>query len=350
MICKPFPVVFALFVCLLTQPLLGQEDSESDAAALAKIRGRSTPAMLRAFSSVVAQARSSVVRFDRDGKEVALGVVVDAGGLVLSKASELEVAEFTCRLANGHTADARVIATDAETDLALVRVSVGGLRPIEWASPTAIVGEWVVTPGIESAPEALGILSVPARKIPPKRALMGVQLDLDARINWVIPGMGAEKAGLKSGDTLVGVNGTGVTNREQLVKALSRFREGQTVDVRVRRDTNELGMNVQLGLRKEPSNGRRGGDRQERMNRFGSQLSRRAEDFEMALQHDTVLQSWQCGGPLLNLEGKAIGLNIARAGRVASYALPSELVEQAFSRLKQQLESPVSQEKDPPHL
>ncbi|MBI4661526.1 MAG: PDZ domain-containing protein [Verrucomicrobia bacterium] len=67
--------------------------------------------------------------------------------------------------------------------------------------------------------------------------------------------------------------------------------------------------------------------RQDRMNRMGGELSQRAEGFELAIQHDTVLQPWQCGGPLVNLDGKAVGLNIARAGRVASYALPAELVK-----------------------
>jgi len=67
------------------------------------------------------------------------------------------------------------------------------------------------------------------------------------------------------------------------------------------------------------------------MNRLGTELSERAEGFQMALQHDTVLQPWQCGGPLVNLDGKAIGLNIARAGRTASYALPASLVQQIIS-------------------
>ena len=57
------------------------------------------------------------------------------------------------------------------------------------------------------------------------------------------------------------------------------------------------------------------------------------EDFELVIQHDTDLQSWQCGGPLVDLSGKAVGLNIARAGRVASYALPAELVERIIHTL-----------------
>ena len=34
-----------------------------------------------------------------------------------------------------------------------------------------------------------------------------------------------------------------------------------------------------------------------------------------------------CGGPLVDLDGKVIGLNIARVSRVASYAIPADRVK-----------------------
>ena len=54
-------------------------------------------------------------------------------------------------------------------------------------------------------------------------------------------------------------------------------------------------------------------------------LSGRRSGFP-ALQHDTVLHPDQCGGPLVNLDGKVVGINIARASRVASYAIPADVV------------------------
>ena len=55
----------------------------------------------------------------------------------------------------------------------------------------------------------------------------------------------------------------------------------------------------------------------------------------MAIQHDSVLNPGDCGGPLVDLEGKAIGLNIARAGRVESYALPAGIVRETVEKLLQ---------------
>ena len=54
----------------------------------------------------------------------------------------------------------------------------------------------------------------------------------------------------------------------------------------------------------------------------------------VVLQHDTVLRPNQCGGPVVNLDGQAVGVNIARAGRVASYALPASVVLPLLEELK----------------
>ena len=63
-------------------------------------------------------------------------------------------------------------------------------------------------------------------------------------------------------------------------------------------------------------------------------LSNRRSGFATFLQHDTVIKPRDCGGPLVDLEGKTVGINIARAGRVESYAIPSELVKAVLPELK----------------
>jgi S1-C subfamily serine protease len=54
----------------------------------------------------------------------------------------------------------------------------------------------------------------------------------------------------------------------------------------------------------------------------------------MALQHDTPLSPSECGGPLIDLSGKIVGVNIARAGRVDSLALPAATVLSVIESLK----------------
>ena len=62
------------------------------------------------------------------------------------------------------------------------------------------------------------------------------------------------------------------------------------------------------------------------MNEMGGPLSERRNGFPMILQHDTVLRPSDCGGPLVDLDGKVIGINIARAGWSETYAAPAEAV------------------------
>src|SRR5690606_15227199 len=64
------------------------------------------------------------------------------------------------------------------------------------------------------------------------------------------------------------------------------------------------------------------------------QLSFRRTGFESVLQHDTFLLPEHCGGPLCDLDGHVVGINIARAERIASYALPAAAILPWIDELK----------------
>ncbi len=59
----------------------------------------------------------------------------------------------------------------------------------------------------------------------------------------------------------------------------------------------------------------------------------RLSGFDRVLQHDTVLNPDTCGSPLLDSQGRVVGLNIARAGRVVSYALPAAVVQEELDSM-----------------
>jgi serine protease Do len=316
-------------------PLAGAQDS-SPSATLPRNRYRNGEETLRAFAPVSEATRYSIVKLNVNGATVALGTVVETNGLVLTKASELKKGKLTCWLAVEKEVDAEVVATDEDEDVALVRVQAPGLKPIQWAAGEVSVGQWAITPGIAETPQAVGIISALPRRIRPPRALMGVQFDFGGaapKIAELLPGLGAEKAGLKPGDVIVGLNHVTVTNREQVVETLREFREGQTVKLRVRRAEQEFDAEVRLMV---PRSGQLGAEvnPQQRQSRLTGEISQRAEGFEQAIEHDSVLHPWLCGGPLVNLDGKAIGLNIARASRVSTYALPARLVKRIFDNLR----------------
>ncbi len=329
---KPVLLVFAL-ACLAH---LAGAQHNAFASTLPRNRFRNGEETLRAFAPISAATRQSIVKFNVDGATVALGTVMDTNGLVLTKASELKNGKLTCWLATEQEVPAEVVSIDEDEDVALVRVHARGLKPIQWASGEVTIGQWAITPGIAETPHAVGIISALPHRVRPPRALIGVRFDFGTstpRIDEVMPKLGAEKAGLKAGDVILAVNGTAMTNREQVVETLREFRDGQTIKLRLRRAEKEFEAQVRMMT---PRSGQPGSGlySSQRLSRVTGAVSRRAEGFERAIEHDTVLRPWLCGGPLVNLEGKAIGMNIARAGRVTTYALPAGLVKREFEHLK----------------
>lgn len=294
-------------------------------------------AVLDAFKPVVAKPSESTVRIAIDGADVALGTIVSADGFIITKASLLK-GKIVCFTKDGDRYPARVVGTEEEHDLAMLKVQATGLKAIEWRSSlTAEVGNWVASPGLSERPVAIGVVSVATRKIPNiemgKSGFLGVILNRDkdnAVIDVVSAGSAAEKAGLKQGDVVLAVAGKKILTADKLISTIQGFKPGETVALMIKRGKDEKEMKVTLG--KRPILDRN--DRGDRMNAMGSKLSDRRIGFPVLLQTDQVVKPHECGGPLVDLDGKAVGINIARGGRTESYAIPSEAVQALLSDLK----------------
>ena len=96
--------------------------------------------------------------------------------------------------------------------------------------------------------------------------------------------------------------------------------------MKVRRGDKELDIKITLGKRPVP--------RVEIQNRMGSELSSRRTGYPMVLQFDGLIKPADCGGPLVNLEGKVIGISICRAGRAENWAIPAEAIKPLLADLK----------------
>ncbi|HBE96735.1 MAG TPA: hypothetical protein DDW68_06150, partial [Verrucomicrobiales bacterium] len=66
----------------------------------------------------------------------------------------------------------------------------------------------------------------------------------------------------------------------------------------------------------------------------GGKLSKRRNDFPRTLYHDQVLKPQNCGAPLINRKGEVVGLNIARALRHRSLAIPAKTVNEVAKKLR----------------
>ena len=319
----------------------------ADAAGLApggSFRGavvKAAPSVVNVYSAKAAPRRRSPYLFggdDEDGGMAAglgSGVVVSADGLILTNNHVVEGADqIAVALAGGEPAEAKLLGADPESDLAVLKIGVRGLKPITFAPPDAAqVGDIVlalgnpfgvgqtVTQGIISATgrNRLGIntfenfiqtdaainpgnsggalIDVEGRLVGINTAIfsqsggsqgigfaipvslatqvveqivakgrvergwLGVAAtDVEsetgkpggALITGVLRGGPADKAGIKPGDIVLGVNGKPVVDTRELVSETAALAPGTRAELTIARAGKPSSVAVELGRRPAP--------------------------------------------------------------------------------------------------
>lgn len=290
--------------------------------------------LLSAFRDVVAAARLSTVRVLVDEETVVLGTIVGSDGWIVTKGSEVEGA-VRCRLPDGRELPAKSFGSDGDTDLTLLKVEATDLAAVRWSTAGApAVGDWVATAGQDARPIAVGIVSVPRRSVPAEKisGVLGVVLESSrgaARIDRIIDESAAQAANLQAGDEIIRVGNRMIDSKRALIRTIGEHEPGTTLEIAVRRKGKELVLSATLT---HPFGAFL--SRIATQNQMGGALSRRRSGFPAVVQHDTVLQPEHCGGPIVNLDGDAVGINIARSGRTESFALPADVVAAVLEKLR----------------
>ncbi|MGL4424011.1 MAG: S1C family serine protease [Gemmataceae bacterium] len=306
----------------------------SSTLAQSDMPGKKT--VTRLFSDIVSKVADSTVRVRVNGKDLYLGTVVDAKGYILTKGDELDGA-ISVRLRDGSEHDAVYVGYDEGSDLAMLKIDAE-LSPVSFVDATkAQPGNWVAASGTDSEAVAAGVVSVGSRKLfneeafftGKPRGYLGILLKMNddeglyiESVNESSPSRGK----LKANDAIIRVNDFTVKGRTDLQGYLSKKKPGEEVTVIVLRGEKELEFKIKLA---ESPDSR--GDMQ---NKMGSTLSRRRTGFPNVITTDAVVKPTDCGAPLVDLEGNVLGIVIARAGRVESWALPAETIRPLIAKFK----------------
>ncbi len=279
------------------------------------------------FVRTVKPILPGMVRIRQGATAVAFGLIVDPDGWIVTKANCIDsTKKVTCFIAAEKTddkitfkaTDATIVATDDVNDLMLLKVDAKGLTVPKFDEEfTAPVGQWVLTPSVEKGLAGLGIISVPPLAIPKERGVAGIVLEEregKLYVGDVAKDFPAAKAGIKKGDRIVKVNGAYVYTADQCTNEFKKFDIGSKFNLEIESEgkTRTVEMELTAGIHHKPNE----------MNG----LSKRRSGYDRVIQHDSVIRPEECGGPLVNLDGIVVGLNIARAGRVETYALPIKTV------------------------
>ncbi|HMO14975.1 MAG TPA: PDZ domain-containing protein [Pirellulaceae bacterium] len=289
------------------------------------------------FNEVTKPVGKSIVRVKSGSRTLALGAIVDENGFVLTKKSELR-GDLSVELHDGSKHAAVVFGIHEPSDLALLKIEKTRLTPIVWnaSEDSMLAGSWVITANPQGEVESLGVLSVGPRLIRGGHGFMGIQMDIahrpGAKISEVTANSPAERAKLKAGDVIIRIEGQDIADSQGLRAVVSGKSPGDELTLTIQRGAATIDLRITLGSNLDAMNPEM--QRANMQNNMGGRLSRRRFDFPLAFQHDSVLAPNQCGGPVLNINGEAIGINMARNGRVASLALPVSVIVPLIDQLK----------------
>jgi S1-C subfamily serine protease len=222
--------------------------------------------------------------------------------------------------------EVKIVHIDKKWDVALIKVDAQDLTPAEFAPDSKLEqGTWVVVNGATSRTKRrvlAGIISAQAREIP-KDGVVGLGLVLEKvkdklQVKDVSQGGGADLGGVKVNDIIVNLEQKKVAEAKDIAEILAGKKLGEEVKLTVKRAGKDVELTVKLAIldgSEKPM------DRNDQMS---GDFSERRSDFPRVIQHDILANSNTMGGPVLNMQGQVVGMNIARANRCETYAIPVE--------------------------
>lgn len=290
------------------------------------------PAVHAAFEDAREYLQTSSAVFRRGRTEIIFGTVVSPDGHILTKASELgDLADVSVTVDRERYDDPVLVAEDPTWDLALVKIEAEGLIPVDLSMASDPPhGTWLVANGATTRSKRrvqIGVVAANPREVFSKGGtVLGVALKADDEkiiVDSVEEGTGAEKAGLQAGDQIVSFAGDEVEKREDLIELLKERRVGEVVAIGIKREDEEMEFEVELAGRVDVF-----GEKATRNDGMSGDYSPRRTGFPRVMQHDIMGNRHFMGGPVFDLDGHCVGMNIARFSRCETYAVPAAELRQ----------------------
>lgn len=285
---------------------------------------------LAAVDAISLHAKASVALiYNEKGRITTTATWVGSDGYFLTKASDAPMlGQATIRWGNKQSAPIREIYRAPAHDLVLAQaVSVSGVKPVTFdIKPRPIAyGQWLTSPVKGGKEIKIGVMSAQRRTIKGEGAAMGVRMDEKTnkgggvRIVGIAEDSPAAAAGLRYDDVLIELAGEPLNEFKRVHEIIRNRQPGEQIEVKYRRENKILSAQVRLASRTKILQNWEGED-------FANGgISIRTDNFSQVIQHDLPMHPLDMGSPLLDLEGHAIGINIARVDRVTTFALPAEI-------------------------
>lgn len=302
-------------------PFLNERDT--------KVLDAQAEAYYKVVDPIAARVGKYAVQVKMGNRQLAMGTVTAAG--VVTKWSEIQKVQRGLEIlgSDGVRRGVKVKAVYKDYDLAVLSY-IGDLDAVDFetaASPG--VGSFLVLAGPGNAAIGFGVVSVAPRSLREEdKAFLGVRMGAGTlagggvRLQTVEPESAAERGGLKAGDVVKTINGREVHGLLEMGNVLQKMKPGEMIQIQIERGGDVLEKKVTLGAR--PNLKRINPARMNRMRTMGGNVNAVAEGFPDVMQSDMQIKKNKSGGPVFDLDGKFVGIVVARSSRIKTYIIPAD--------------------------
>jgi len=231
--------------------------------------------------------------------------------------------------ASGLTIRLRVMSRNPADDLVLLLPDKnldGGIvlpRAITDSVSISQLGKFLLSPMVDTAART-GVLGSLLINLPnfTSYGFLGANTQLkndQLVIKSVMPNSAAELGGLKTGDTITAVKGLMVQDELDFVKAIGKYQAGDTVLLAGISGDKDFVKKAVLQYPPQKTGSHPAG-------LFYGGKSIKRDGFNNVFTQDATVRPTECGGPVFDMNGNFVGINIARFSRTSTIIMPAKRI------------------------
>ncbi|WP_431294422.1 trypsin-like peptidase domain-containing protein [Pedobacter sp. P26] len=122
---------------------------------------------------------------------------------------------------------------------------------------------------------------------------------------------------LKTFDRIKSINGIAINRPEQYIEVLSKYYQNDTISMEIFRDGKAMLQKIRLGIFRPVGHT---GDS------YSGGRSPRSDGFKKVIAQDAAIKANECGGPVFDVAGHFVGINIGRHSRTSTIIMPADVI------------------------